>query len=63
MNVGHIWRIRVINNHIVVLDPSKLVLLGDAAESVQEETITKLHDVGLVDTGDFLQPCSVYSST
>ena len=45
---------RVVNDHVVVLDASALVILGHLAESVQEQTITELHDVGLVDTSDFL---------
>ena len=46
--------LRVVHNHIVVLDAGSLVLLGNAAESVQEKTITELHDVCLVNTSDFL---------
>lgn len=46
--------IRVINNHVVELDARGLVLLGDPSESVEEETITELHDVGLVHAGNFL---------
>lgn len=45
----------VIDNHVVELDTHGLVVLGDAAESVEEETITKLHDVGLVHASNFLQ--------
>ena len=46
--------LRVIDNHVIVLDARRLVLLGDPAESVKEETIAKLHDVGLVYASDFL---------
>ena len=46
--------IRVVNNHVIVLNASALVLLCDLAEGVEEETIAKLHDVGLVDARDFL---------
>ena len=46
--------VRVINDHVVELDSSGLVLFRDTAEGVQEQTITKLHDVGLVYASDFL---------
>ena len=46
---------RVVNDHVVVLDASALVILGHLAEGVQEQTITKLHDVGLVDASNFLR--------
>ena len=45
---------RIVNDHVVVLDASALVILGHLAEGVQEQTITELHDVGLVDASDFL---------
>ena len=47
--------VRVVNDHVVVLYASGLVLFCDATEGVQEETITKLHDVGLVDASNFLR--------
>lgn len=40
----------VVDNHIVGLDGG--VLLADLADGVAEETIRKLHDVGLVDASD-----------
>ena len=46
--------VRVINDHVVELDSSGLVLFRDTAEGVQEQAITKLHDVGLVYASDFL---------
>ena len=46
---------RVVDNHVVVLDASALVVLSYATEGVEEETVTELHDVRLVDTSDFLQ--------
>ena len=46
--------IRVVDDHVVVFDASALVLLRNATESVEEETITELHDIGLVDTSHFL---------
>lgn len=47
--------LRVIDNHVVVLNSSALVFLCDPAEGVEEETVTELHDVGLVDASNFLQ--------
>ena len=45
---------RVVNNHVIVLNPRRLVFLRNVTESVEEQTITKLHDVGLVDASDLL---------
>ena len=45
---------RVVHDHVIVLDAGALVVLGHAAERVEEETVTELHDVRLVDAGDFL---------
>ena len=47
--------LRVVNNHVVEFDTSRLVLLRDASESVKEQTISEFHDVGLVHASDFLQ--------
>lgn len=44
----------VIDDHVIELDARRLILLGDLAECVQEQTVTKLHDVSFVDAGDFL---------
>ena len=44
----------VVDNHVVKLDSRAGVLLGDLATGVEEETISQLHDVGLVDAGDLL---------
>ena len=46
--------IRVVNNHVVVLNSSTLVFLCDLAEGIEEKTIAKLHDVRLVNARDFL---------
>lgn len=46
--------IRVIDDHVVVLKTRRLVLLRNPTEGVQEQTITKLHDVGFVDACNFL---------
>ena len=45
---------RVVDDHVIGLDTRALVLLGDATERVEEQTVTELHDIGLVDTGDLL---------
>jgi hypothetical protein len=46
---------RVVHNHRVELDARVAVfLLGDALARVEEQTVAELHDVGLVDAGDFL---------
>lgn len=42
----------VVDNHVVGLNGG--VLLSDSLDGVPEKTIGKLHDVGLVDTGDLL---------
>lgn len=55
----HRRSVRVVDDHVVVLDARRLVLFGDLAECVQEQTITELHDVGLVDAGDFLNAFAV----
>jgi hypothetical protein len=48
------WDERVVDDHLVELDAGGLVLLGDLSASSEEESVSKLHDVGLVDAGDFL---------
>lgn len=40
--------VRVIDDHVIELNSRRLVLLRDLAESVQEQAVTELHDVGLV---------------
>lgn len=45
---------RIINDHIVELNTRRFVFLSDLAECVEEEPITKFHDVGLVHTCHFL---------
>lgn len=45
---------RIVDDHVIGLDAGALVLLGDATERVEEQTITELHNVGLVDAGDLL---------
>jgi hypothetical protein len=54
----------VVDDHGVKLDACvSVLLLGDTLARVEEQTISELHDVGLVDTGDLLrgmsamQPC------
>jgi hypothetical protein len=42
----------VVDNHVVGLESG--VVLTDALDSVAEQSISKLHDVGLVDAGDLL---------
>ena len=46
---------RVVHNHLVKLDAGRLVLLGDLGARSEEESVSELHDVGLVDTRHFLQ--------
>jgi hypothetical protein len=46
----------VVDNHRVELDSSvSVLLLCDSFTCVEEKTISELHNVGLVDTGDFLE--------
>lgn len=42
----------VVDNHVVGLDAG--VVLTDTLDGVAEQTVGKLHDVGLVDTGNLL---------
>lgn len=42
----------VVNDHVVALELR--IILGEPIEGAAEETIGKLHDVGLVDAGDLL---------
>jgi hypothetical protein len=44
----------VVDNHVVRSDTGCLVLFRDSAEGVEEETVTELHDVGLVHASDLL---------
>ena len=46
--------LRVVNDHVIVFDARRLVFLGNVTEGVKEETVAKLHDIGLVDTCNFL---------
>ena len=46
---------RIVNDHVVGSDTGALVLLRNAAEGVQEQPVTELHDVSFVDAGDFLK--------
>jgi len=45
---------RIVNNHIVIFDARRLVLLRNTSESVEEKTITEFHDIRFVYAGDFL---------
>ena len=47
--------LRVVDNHVIESETGRLVLLRDLSESVQEETVTELHDVSFVNTGNFLK--------
>jgi len=42
-------------HHVGESDTRILVLFSDSSASVEEETITELHNVGLVDSGNVLQ--------
>ena len=42
----------VVDNHVVVLEGR--VLLGDTGAGITEQTVSQLHDVGLVNAGDLL---------
>ena len=46
--------LRVIDDHVVVFDSGRLVLFSNLTEGVEEQTITEFHDVGFVNTSDFL---------
>jgi len=41
-------------HHVGESDTRILVLFSDSSAGVEEETVTKLHDVGLVDSGNVL---------
>jgi len=44
----------VVDDHVIEGEPRVLVLLCNLAESVKEQAVAELHDVGLVHTSDFL---------
>ena len=48
-------RVRVVDDHVVVLNARRLVFLSNFTEGVEEKTVTELHDVGLVDASNFLR--------
>lgn len=54
LGLGHKLHGGVVDNHVVELDARAGVLLRDLTAGVEEETISQLHDVGLVDAGDLL---------
>lgn len=45
---------RIVDNHVVSGDARRLVLLRDLTEGVEEQAIAELHDIRLVDAGNFL---------
>ena len=45
---------RVVHDHVIERNAGRFVFFRDATEGVKEQTITKLHDVGLVHASDFL---------
>lgn len=45
---------RVVDDHVIGNEALTRVLLRYTTESVKEEAVTKLHDVGLVHTSNFL---------
>lgn len=54
--------LRVIDDHVVVGDSRRLILFSDLSESVEEQAVSELHDVRLVDTGNFLEVKTQVSS-
>ena len=46
---------RVVNDHVVKCDPRGFVLFGDATESIEEQTVTELHNISFVDACHFLE--------
>lgn len=48
---GHV---RVVNDHVIEGEAGALVLFCDLAKGVEEQTVAKFHDVGLVHTRHFL---------
>lgn len=60
--VGYLWNrnsqeadIRVVYNHIIEFDARRPVIFRDPSESIQEQAIAELHDVGFVHTCHFLK--------
>jgi hypothetical protein len=45
---------RVVYDHVVEFDARRFVFLCYSSESIQEQAITKFHDVGFVNASDFL---------
>ena len=48
-------RVRVVDDHVVVLNARRLVFLSNFTEGVEEKTVAEFHDVGLVDASNFLR--------
>lgn len=45
---------RVVDDHVACSDTTALVLLGNLTKGIEEKTVAKLHDVGLVNAYDSL---------
>ena len=46
---------RVVDNHIIVGNARALVFFSNLTESIEEQTVTELHDIRLVHAGHFLK--------
>ena len=49
--------IRIVDNHIIILDARRLILFRNSSEGVEEKTITEFHDVCFMYASDFLFEC------
>ena len=47
--------VRIVDNHVVILDSSRLVLVCHLAGRFEEKTISELHDISFVNACNFLQ--------
>ena len=46
---------RVVDNHVIVGNARALIFFSNLTESVEEQTVTELHDIRLVHAGHFLK--------
>lgn len=49
--------IRIVDNHIIILDARRLILFRNSSEGVEEKTITEFHDIRFMYASDFLFEC------
>lgn len=53
--------VRVVNDHVVALNPRRLVFFRNSPERIEIEPVSQLHDVGLMNHSHFLRQYSPVS--